>query len=283
MVEDGLGEEASAPTGAIDRTLAVLTAMAEARQPIGISEIARRLNLPKSVVHYHVSALVRNHYAAVSPDRRYCLGPGAVRLAAEGQARRDLGDQALPHLRSLREQTAETVTLSQLVGRERVYLETLPSMQGDPEAIEPGTSMPLDVGASGRVMLAFLPEPVRESVLAERLERLSTSRAPDAFWMREELARVRSAGVACSRGERAAGRACLAAPLFDGRGVLGAIAVCGPEERFLPAAVDRWSSVVRAIAMRLSWELAESERGQAENGSLEGPSAAVGMGSSAAM
>src|SRR6266498_2322008 len=69
------------PSGAIDRALAVLGVLAEASTPMGVTEIARRVGLPKSVVHYHVSALVRNRYVEARPDRRYGLGYAALRLA----------------------------------------------------------------------------------------------------------------------------------------------------------------------------------------------------------
>ena len=68
-----MAESPEAPAGAIDRALAVLGVLAESTEPMGVTEIARRVGLPKSVVHYHVSALVRNHYVEARPDRRYGL------------------------------------------------------------------------------------------------------------------------------------------------------------------------------------------------------------------
>ena len=75
-----VSDQPEAPAGAIDRALSVLNVLADAGQPMGITEIARRVGLPKSVVHYHVSALVRNRYLEPRPDRRYGLGHAALRL-----------------------------------------------------------------------------------------------------------------------------------------------------------------------------------------------------------
>src|SRR5258708_37533426 len=124
-----VAERPGPPAGAIDRALAVLGVLAEASQPMGVTEIARRVGLPKSVVHYHVSALVRNRYVEARPDRRYGLGYAALRLGRGNYSNLELRARALPHMRALHHDPWETVTLSVLVGRERVCVDQLVSPQ----------------------------------------------------------------------------------------------------------------------------------------------------------
>jgi DNA-binding IclR family transcriptional regulator len=250
-----VAERPDAPAGAIDRALAVLGILADASEPMGVTEIARRIGLPKSVVHYHVSALVRNHYLEARPDRRYGLGHAALRLGRGSYGHLELRARALPHLRSLHRDTWETVTLSVLVGRERVYVDQLVSPQEIKLAVELNRPLPLHAGASGRVILAFLPEETRQALLAEPLERLTPATMVEPNALRALLETVRSTGLAVSHSERQEGAASIAAPIFDGHGVAGAVSVCGPEYRFDGSAVERYQPLVRMAAGQLSREL----------------------------
>jgi DNA-binding IclR family transcriptional regulator len=250
-----VAEQPEPPAGAIDRALAVLGALAEASQPMGVTEIARRVGLPKSVVHYHVSALVRNRYVEARPDRRYGLGYAALRLGRGNYSNLELRARALPHMRTLHHDTWETVTLSVLVGRERVYVDQLVSPQEIKLAVELGRPFPLHAGASGRAILAFLPDDSREALLSEPLERVSAHTVVDPGGLRVLLDLVRATGLAVSRSERQEGAASVAAPVFDNHGVAGAISVCGPEYRFDEASLDRYGPLLRTAAVELSREL----------------------------
>lgn len=250
-----VAEQPDPPAGAIDRALAVLGVLADASQPMGVTEIARRVGLPKSVVHYHVSALVRNRYVEARPDRRYGLGYAALRLGRGNYSNLELRARALPHMRSLHHDTWETVTLSVLVGRERVYVDQLVSPQEIKLAVELGRPFPLHAGASGRAILAFLPDDTREALLAEPLERVSSHTVVDPGGLRELLETVRGSGLAFSRSERQEGAAAVAAPVFDNHGVAGAMSVCGPEYRFDDASLDRYGPLLRDAALELSREL----------------------------
>jgi DNA-binding IclR family transcriptional regulator len=250
-----MAEQPEAPAGAIDRALAVLGVLAEASQPMGVTEIARRIGLPKSVVHYHVSALVRNRYVEARPDRRYGLGHAALRLGRGNHTNLELRTCALPHMRALHHETWETVTLSALVGHERVYVDQLVSPQEIKLSVELGRPFPLHAGASGRAILAFLPGDSREALLSEPLERLSSRTVIDPSGLREMLEAVRVTGVAISRSERHEGAAAVAAPVFDAHGVAGAMSVCGPEFRFDEANLERFAPLLKTAALQLSREL----------------------------
>jgi DNA-binding IclR family transcriptional regulator len=250
-----MAEPRVVPAGAIDRALAVLGALAEASQPIGVTEIARRVGLPKSVVHYHVSALVRNRYVEARPDRRYGLGHAALRLGRGNHTNVEMRSRALPHMRSLHHETWETVTLSVLLGRERVYVDQLVSPQEIKLAVELGRPFPLHAGASGRAIMAFLPGDSREALLSEPLERLSSRTMVDPSGLRETLESVRVTGFAISRSERHEGAAAVAAPVFDAHGVAGAMSVCGPEFRFDDVSLERYASMLKSAAIQLSREL----------------------------
>jgi DNA-binding IclR family transcriptional regulator len=243
-----------APVGTIDRALAVLEALADRGEPMGITELSTRIGLPKSVIHYHLNALSRNRYVT-SRDGRYGLGYAAVRLGRNAYAHSDLRSRANPYMTSLREATEETVTLSSLLGRERIYVDQLVSPHEIKMSVELGRPYPLHAGASGKAMLAFLPEPMRQSILASGLERLTAQSITDCGALEIDLAAVRALGTAASRSERQTGAASVAAPIFDGEVVIGSMSVCGPEYRFDDSAVARYRTLVKNAAAQLSGDL----------------------------
>ena len=112
-------------------------------------------------------------------------------------------------------------------------------------AVELGRPFPLHAGATGRAILAFLPDRAREALLAEPLERLTPETVVDPVGLGILLAGVRGAGLAVSRSERREGAASVAAPIFDVHGVAGAVSVCGPEYRFDVPAIERYEPLVR--------------------------------------
>lgn len=222
---------------------------------MGVTEIARRVGLPKSVVHYHVSALVRNRYLEARPDRRYGLGYAALRLGRANFSNLELRARALAYLRALHHDTWETVALSALVGRQPVCIDQLVSPQEVKLIVPLSEPFPLHAGASGRAMLAFLPADTREAVLRHPLEPLTPRTVVQPAELRALLDTVRSEGVALSRGERQVGGAAIAAPVFDSQGVVGAMSICGPEQRFDDRTVERYLPPLKAAAAQLSREL----------------------------
>ena len=250
-----MAEEHDAPAGAIDRALAVLGVLAGASEPMGVTEIARRVGLPKSVVHYHVSALVRNRFVEARSDHRYGLSQAALQLNRGNYSNLELRTRAVPYMRALHRDTRETVVVSALVGNERVPVDQLVSPHEIKLAVELGRPFPLHAGASGRAILAFLQEDARESILEQPLERLTSETVTDRAILRSLLVATLESGVAVSRNERQEGAASIAAPVFDGDGVTGALSVCGPEYRFDEGTFDRYAPLLKSAAAQLSHEL----------------------------
>ena len=74
-------------------------------------------------------------------------------------------------MRELAEQTGETVILVRLIGRSAVCVHRVQSAQQLRISFEPGQSLPLDRGASARLLLASLAPDVRQEYLAPLAER----------------------------------------------------------------------------------------------------------------
>ena len=99
----------------VDLVLDLVEALAAAPRPLGVSEVARSLDISKARAHRHLRALVRRGYARQDPaTERYEIG---VRLLPLGEAVRErfgVMDAMRPEMARLREATGQAVTASVL-------------------------------------------------------------------------------------------------------------------------------------------------------------------------
>jgi DNA-binding IclR family transcriptional regulator len=202
---------------------------------LGVTEIGGELGLSKAAVHRILAAL-RSRGVILLDDttHRYSLGPVVLSLGRSYLEGLDIRKQAGLELTWLSAESKETATLSVRIGDVRMYVDqVLPDREVRME-ITPGTRYPLHAGASSKAFLAFLGDAEIDRYLSRGpLAQLTERTVTDAGRLREELAAIRQRGYATSDGERQAGAAAAAAPVFDHDGQpIAVISVSGPRERF---------------------------------------------------
>jgi DNA-binding IclR family transcriptional regulator len=245
-------------TSTTRRVTDVLSVFLDGRPDAGVTEIARTLSCSKSVVHRVLVALVAAGFVSTDPvSRRYRLGPKALRLGLTALAHTDIPTRALPYLRDVRDRTGETAILSLLRGDVRVYAEQVDSREPVRQSVQVGQEAPLHLGATGKAILAFMPQAERVAILARaKGARFADGSALRPQALEADLDRIRRRGYAISRGERIAGAVSVAAPVFDHAGnVIGSISAAGVSVRSDPARISGYGAIVRAEAEALSREL----------------------------
>jgi len=242
----------------VERTVNVLLSFKAEEPVLGVSEIARRLGLPKSAVHRTLDSLVR--MGLVARDRtslRYRLGARAKDLGFAALGTPDIRGLALPVLQELVQLTRETATLSLLSGHERFYAAQVEGPQDVKMSIEIGRRCPLYAGASGRAILAyFSPAQLTAYLQATPLERLTANTVTSRTELIRLLDEVRARGYAVSVGERDPWAGAVAAPIFLGDVLVGTISICGPYGRFTPDKIAEYGALVKEQAAQLSHQLA---------------------------
>lgn len=241
-------------TEAASRVADVLLALADGPRWVGVSDIGRRLDLSKTVVHRILRSLASRHLVISDESSgRYSLGPAAAALGARALSDVSLRKAAMPVLRRLQVATGETTTVSALVGTARVYLDQVVSLQEIKMTVEVGRPFPLYAGASSKAVLAAAGPELRAQVLDGQLDRLTPVTIVERRRLERELDEIAATGVATSLGERQEGAGSVAAPVIGGDGeVLGAISVCGPVARFTPETMERYVPLVQRAAAEIS-------------------------------
>jgi DNA-binding IclR family transcriptional regulator len=232
MVPDTERGRSPAPLGGtqtLARGLQILEHLVQDPQPQRPSQIARATGLERNAVYRLLRELESRSYVTREQDStRYVLGSGLVALAAVVLQRVDIGRLARPVMAALQAETGETVSLHIRSGHRRVAVDALASRQPISHKVEIGETVPLDQGASGKVILAFVDAADFEAVLKDS----AAGRPGGQDQLRELIRRVRAQGYVSTVGDRNPGVSALSAPVFSTDGVLGALTVTGPSSRW---------------------------------------------------
>ena len=226
------------PISAVATTLAIIETMVDYGDPIGVSQLAKRLGANKPKTYRHLRTLVNLQYVAQDPEtEKYYL---TLRLFHLGQAIADRAEflvEARRVLPKLREQTGQTVAVGQVEDQGVRILDILKHRATIEITTPPGTLFDFHSSAQGKVALAFGER------TWDRLSLRGTPRHPgdlgvDVKALESDVAQVRRRGWAVAPEESLIGVNALAAPVFDASGQLaGTIAVVGSIQH-LPATPD---------------------------------------------
>jgi DNA-binding IclR family transcriptional regulator len=221
----------AATVGATETTLRVLETL-KGLDGAGVTEVADRLDLPKSTVHNHVSTLLKNEYV-VKEGSTYRVGLQFLEFGEYIRNRMPIYEAARPEVEQLAEETGELANLLVEEHGKGVYLCRAKGGQAVRLDTYAGMRVHLHCTALGKAILAHLPEErVREIVDTHGLPARTETTITDEGALMAELEGIRERGFAYDEGERLAGLRCVAAPIRNLEGnALGAISVSGPTSR----------------------------------------------------
>jgi DNA-binding IclR family transcriptional regulator len=221
-------------SGSAERTLRLLSLIADLGRPMSLAELAQRLSLPKPTVHRLANNLLVSGYLARDVDERMFV-PGAAlrRLALNTLNHSTL--QGLRHgvLRALVAEVGETCNFTTLDGTQVLYLDRVEAKWPLRLTIDVGEHVPLHCTASGKLFLAHKPKRDRNALIRQlKLERLTPHTITDPDRLRAECDAIVKRGFSWDREEFVLGLTAIAVPVVDSSGsVRAAVAVHAPTGR----------------------------------------------------
>jgi DNA-binding IclR family transcriptional regulator len=224
-------EEQKLTVRAVERALDVLLCFTTDSE-LGLTDIAGRVSLHKSTVHRLLATLESKGFVVRDAvTEKYRLGLRIWELAASLSRSDDPAVLWLPEMERLRDLLGETVSLYLRDGRERIRIQAVQSRQAIRRVAPVGVRLPLYVGASGKVLIAFAEPEVQAEILQDPAWPASIDRGLFAA----QLEDIRRNGYAISVEEREAGAAAVSAPIFNrSKQLVAALSVSGPSNRFTP-------------------------------------------------
>jgi IclR family pca regulon transcriptional regulator len=246
----------------LERGLAILSCFTPARPVLGIADIADHLGMSRSTTHRYVITLVALGYLEQGASRKYRLGLRVTDLGMSALNSTGLREHSYPYLQELRERTSYTVALGVLDGPEILLIDRVRSFRRGPNGsnldLQAGSRLPAYCSASGKLLLANLPETCQREVFTSMK---LTKRGPNTITskkaLRDHLEQVRAAGMAIDDEELAAGIYAISTPVRnEDRDVVAAVTIAAHSSMIsLEEMVDALSPHLLSTADHISARL----------------------------
>ena len=244
----------------LERGLAILSAFTPDRPDLGISELARKLDLTRSTTHRYVATLTTLGYLQQDDStRKYRLGPRVLDLGFSVLGSLGLREIAAPHLRRLTDTTGHTSNLAIRDDTDVILIDRVRGLPGRYHHLEfslhVGSRIPAYCSATGKALLAFLPRPDLERILdrtdlVQRGPRTLTNKKA----LLAELEQVRRTGIATNDEELDSALRSIASPVLTRSGeVVAAVNVAIPWSPIaMSELVSRLGPTVQATADQIA-------------------------------
>jgi IclR family pca regulon transcriptional regulator len=244
---------------ALARGLEVLTAFSRAARPLTMTELCRMTGIPMPTTFRLVSTLETAGYVERDPSGTYRPGVLVLALSHAALQGSNLVQLAERPLRSLADQTHQTVNLGVLQQDQVLYLVRLRNADLVTASIRVGSTLPAAYSSMGKLLLA-MAGPV--DVEHRRTEvTLPPGGGPNAVRTVDELegqlVEIRSQGFAIQDEEVAKGLRSLAAPVVNAEGeVVAAINIAVNSQDFtVGEMVEEFKHPLRDAAVEVSRRL----------------------------
>ncbi|MDO4997593.1 MAG: IclR family transcriptional regulator [Neisseria sp.] len=233
-------------------TLRLLNNLAE-HPNIGLSELARLSELNKSRTYRMLCTLMQSHFVQQTEHSRYVLGHRLLQLGQAARNHLNWLQTVEACCAELRERFNENLQVRVSEGLEMVQVWRHASTQTLQVRSAAGNRRDLGAGASGKLLLAFADEHTQNDYFAQKM---SSANEAEIAVLREQLAHIRSAGIAITQGELTAGVCAFAVPLLDASGrCFACLSLSAPQSRTDAARADELANALIQTGKDISTRL----------------------------
>lgn len=237
-----------------ERSLRLLTQLAQAGRALTLAELAVQLSLPKATTHRLCMQLLdRGMISRAMRGGEFVVGPALRQLALDTLNHDTVRGLRHEELTSLVARVGETCNLTTLDGASVLYLDRVEAPWPWRLTLAVGEHVPLHCTASGKLFLAMMPAEQRELLLSGlRLPRMTDNTLVSVSALRRECLSIAELGYALDREEFIPGLIALAVPVRDAKGgVAAALAVHAPLSRLSQDQAMSKLGLLRAAASRI--------------------------------
>jgi len=223
----------------VDRAINLLECFTEEKNEIGVTELAKLIGLTKPSAYRLAETLLTRGYLIKDSDRlRYQIGPKVLNLSKVYFCKVDIRTMALPHMNKIHDTFDEGVFLFMVIGDKRVCVESVESTQPLRRVISVGEALPLGVGASGKLLVAYQGFQSYQGL------------------NHNELDQIREQGYSVSHDETGDNISAVAVPIRNHSGqVIGALTMAGSSLRYSEEFIYRYIPVMQQHGENISREL----------------------------
>lgn len=237
----------------VEHSLGIIEQLRE-HGPIGVSDLAKEVNMPKSTVHVHLQTL-RNWGYVVQTDGKYEVGLRFLETGSIVRRRNSLYRAAREEVDQLATEVEEAANLGIEQDGQRVILYKSEFGEAIYDNTSTGEFTYMHWTSIGKAILANLPdERIDEIVDRYGLPKATEQTITDRKHLFNEVEQVREQGFAVENEEHRNGVVAVAVPLFDTEAdaVVGALSVSGPRQRLVAdkSGIEVEEEIVNAVQNR---------------------------------
>lgn len=213
----------------VERALTILDVFTDRDKSLTLTEISKRAGFYKSTTLRLAESLEKFGYLRRLEDGTYRLGPKPLFLGSLYQKHFSTSDFIPQAMQRMSDELREGISFFVRDDDRRVCLHRVDAPRSIRDSIHEGDTLPLNVGASGHVLLAF------SGLSGERYDQIRASR------------------YAISLGERDPETSAVASPVFAvNQRLVGALTVSGPKYRLDKATLEAVVPTLHKYAAELT-------------------------------
>jgi len=224
-----------------------------------LTTLATHLDLAKSTIHRHLGTLQDRGYVVMEGNQYYV----SVRFAKLGEHARTRKEEYILAEKKVEELAAETGERVQYMVEEHGYAVYMYIGHGE-HAVRtdpgPGSRIPIHTAASGKAILASLPEERIDEILDRHgLPKSTEHTITDEDRLRKELEAIRERGFAYNNEESLEGLLAIGVPVRGAKErVTGALSISGPSHRIRGKVEDELAELLLGAANELELNITYS-------------------------
>jgi IclR family transcriptional regulator, KDG regulon repressor len=253
IVREVACEPIGSQSNSVRRALAILEFLNTSDRRRNLSEISRKLLLPKSTASVLLSTLESMGYVTRdSAERRYALTSRAYGFGLDLLQRLDLARRSRTVLETVAGALKVTAHVSVLDGEQVLFVSKVDGVQQPCSDIYPGRRTNLQCTAVGKTLLASMCEEEQRAFLGRHRTLRHTSRTivcPDKLL--EELAWVLKRGYALDNQEEELLVRCVAVPIFSGGRTVAALGITGTVSEIRPDTVEELGAYLKRMSSQI--------------------------------
>jgi IclR family acetate operon transcriptional repressor len=260
-IKESAPEQNDVQSRALAKGLLILDYLAEKRKPLSLTDLAAAVSLGKPSTLRILSTLQVSGFLIRDENDHYILDREWPRPSMQSWLRR-LNSAALPEMRRLNVDLAETVTLASMFEDHLRVLDVLDSPQVIRMANYKGRLLPPYASSLGKAITAH-QSPQQVAVLLQIFGsyKFTEKTVTDPRAVKEDLERVRQIGYSVDDEETVLGGICFGAPIFAADGsVSAAISVSQPKPRLTAELRKTLPGMLMEAAQRISTALGYKRR-----------------------
>lgn len=207
---------------AVERAFDLLELLVYSGKELTLSELSRRLGIPKSSTHYLVSTLASRGYLQRAKDgHHFSLGYRISEFAAASSAQSQLRATCHPYMVAIVRKLDLTALLAVLMGPEAVTIASVESTHDQGGGAWIGRHIDVHCTAQGKALIAYHSDHELQKILGKRKLSIYTPKTIASLdALKTALREVRIRGYATNDEEHVLGVRAVAAPIFDYTGTV---------------------------------------------------------------